>query len=310
MCEDFDSATLAFSPESLNILNLTLCVIMFGVALNLKKEDFVRIVQNPKSAITGLISQFLLLPALTLGLVWVMEPCPSIALGMFLVASCPGGNLSNFISLLAKGNVALSVSLSAASTMLSIVMTPFNFTFWASLYPPAAAEMQRIAMDPISILLTILLILGLPLIMGMFFSNRFPKITAKINKPIRILSLLFFAGYIVAALVANSEAFMMYVSSVIFLVFLHNAVALSGGYAFASLMKLGIRERRTISIETGIQNSGVALVLIFGPIFEGRGGMAIIAALWGIWHLVAGTGLATFWARRETPEPLPLSITK
>ena len=247
-----DQVHLTFDPNALAFINWMLAIIMFGVALNLKKEDFVRIVTQPKSAITGLISQFLLLPALTLGLVWVMEPCPSIALGMFLVASCPGGNLSNFISLMAKGNVALSVSLSAASTMLSIVMTPFNFTFWASLYPPAAAEMQRIAMDPVSILLTILLILGLPLILGMFFSNRFPKITAKINKPIRILSLVFFAGYIVAALVANSEAFMLYVSSVIFLVFLHNAVALAGGYAFASIVGLGIKERRTISIETGI----------------------------------------------------------
>lgn len=302
MCEEFDAAQLSFSPESLNILNLTLCVIMFGVALNLKKDDFVLIVKNPRSAITGLISQFLLLPLLTLGLVYVMNPCPTIALGMFLVASCPGGNLSNFISLLAKGNVALSVSLSAASTMLSIVMTPFNFAFWANLYPPAAAELQRIEMDPVDILLTIILILGIPLLLGMLFNNRFPKLTTKINKPIRILSLVFFAGYIVAALIANQEAFVKYIGSIILIVLLHNAVALTGGYLFAMANRLGIRDRRTISIETGIQNSGVALVLIFGPIFEGKGGMAMIAALWGIWHLVAGISLATFWSRKGTGE--------
>ena len=302
MCEEFDAAQLSFSPESLNILNLTLCVIMFGVALNLKKDDFVLIVKNPRSAITGLVSQFLLLPLLTLGLVYVMNPCPTIALGMFLVASCPGGNLSNFISLLAKGNVALSVSLSAASTMLSIVMTPFNFAFWANLYEPAAAELQRIAMDPVDILLTIILILGIPLVLGMLFNHRFPKLTAKINKPIRVLSLLFFAGYIVAALIANHEAFVKYIGSIILIVLLHNAIALTGGYAFAMLNRLGIRDRRTISIETGIQNSGVALVLIFGPIFDGKGGMALIAALWGIWHLVAGVSLATFWSRKGTGE--------
>ncbi|MDP5172682.1 MAG: bile acid:sodium symporter family protein [Bacteroidia bacterium] len=299
MCEEFDAVQLAFSAGSLDILNITLCVIMFGVALNLNKEDFVRIVREPKSAFTGLVSQFFLLPLLTLGLVWVLKPCPSMALGMFLVASCPGGNLSNFISLLAKGNVALSVSLSAVSTLLSIVMTPFNFTFWSQWYPPAAEEMQRIAMDPWQILTTVLLILGLPLFLGMFFSHRFPAMAAKVNKPIRVLSLLFFAGYILGALIANWDAFMLYISAVILLVALHNGVALLGGYFFAWVMGLGIRERRTISIETGIQNSGVALVLIFGPIFAGRGGMAIIAALWGIWHLVAGISLATFWSRRK-----------
>ncbi len=298
MCEEFDAIRLDFSEASLQFMNLTLCLIMFGVALNLRKDDFWNIVRQPKAAFAGLASQFLFLPFLTLVLIWIMKPCPSMALGMFLVASCPGGNLSNFISLMAKGNVALSVSLSAASTLLSIVMTPFSFAFWSQWYPPAAAELQQIVVDPWQVLLTVLLILGLPLVLGMLAAHRFPITTDKINKPIRILSLVLFIGYVVAALVSNWDSFVMYLSAVFLLVFLHNGLALGAGYGFAWSLKLPLADRRTISIETGIQNSGIALVLIFGPIFNGLGGMAVIAALWGIWHLVAGMSLATWWAWR------------
>ncbi len=298
MCEEFDALRLNFSPNSLHLLNITLGIIMFGVALNLTWDDFRRIVQQPKAAITGLLSQFFLLPLLTLILVWTVKPCPGMALGMFLVASCPGGNVSNFMSLMAKGNVALSVSLSAVSTLASMIMTPINFAFWSQWYPPAAAELEKIAIDPWSILSSIFLLLVLPLSLGMFFTSRFPGWSAKINKPIQRLSLVFFAGYVVAALVANWAAFVEYVGVVIVIVAAHNAVALVGGYAMASVARLSVADRRTISIETGIQNSSIALVLIFGPIFEGRGGMAMIAALWGIWHLVSGTAIATWWSRR------------
>lgn len=301
MCEEFDALRLNFSPESLHLLNITLGIIMFGVALNLTMDDFRRIVQQPKAAITGLLSQFLLLPLLTLILVWITRPCPGMALGMFLVASCPGGNVSNFMSLMAKGNVALSVSLSAVSTLASMIMTPLNFAFWSQWYPPAAAELEKIAVDPWSILSSIFLILALPLALGMLFVNRFPKAASRINKPIQMLSLVFFGGYVVAALTANWAVFMQYVGVVITIVAAHNAVALTGGYALASVVRLPISDRRTIAIETGIQNSSIALVLIFGPIFEGRGGMAVIAALWGIWHLLSGTALAALWSRRPGP---------
>ncbi len=300
MCEEFDAIRLNFSSGSLDILNLTLAFIMFGVALNLKVSDFRLLVRSPRPALIGLVSQFLLLPAFTLILVWILEPCPSIALGMFLVASCPGGNVSNFMSLLAGGNVALSVSLSAVSTLASIVMTPLNFTFWAQWYAPAAQELQLIALDPWAMISTILLILGVPLVLGMLFARRFPRLTQTIDKPIRILSMLIFAGYILGALTSNWHAFVMYVSVVVGFVFLHNAVAMFGGYMWAWANRLDMRDRRTICIETGIQNSGLALVLIFGPVFEGRGGMAIIAALWGVWHLLAGMTMAWIWSRRPS----------
>ena len=300
MCEELDGLRLNFSEGNLLLLDLTLAFIMFGVALNLKLVDFKRVWDHPKKAFTGMVSQFLVLPALTFLFVWIIKPCPSIALGMMLVAACPGGNLSNFICLLAKGNVALSVSLTAIVSVVSLVMTPFNFTFWASLYPPAAELLfGEIQMDTASIFIKILLILGLPLALGMMVASRFPRFTSKITKPIRVLSLIIFASYIVGALVANWEYVVTYVQYVILIVFFHNLIALLTGYGSAWLVGLPEFDRRSISIETGIQNSGVALVLIFGEIFDGLGGMALIAALWGIWHLIAGSALAAFWSRRE-----------
>lgn len=303
MCEELDALRLNFSQNNLLLLDFTLAFIMFGVALNLKAADFKRVWQQPKTALTGVVSQFFILPALTFGLVWLIQPCPSIALGMFLVAACPGGNVSNFICLLAKGNIALSVSLTAIATVLSVVMTPFNFTFWASLYPPASELLfGDIQMDPGSIFLKVLLVLGLPLALGMLVATRFPNLTQKILKPIRILSLVIFGGYVVGALAANWTFVVNYIQYVFLIVLVHNFIALGTGYGSAWLMGLKETDRRSISIETGIQNSGVALVLIFGDIFNGLGGMAMIAALWGIWHMVAGSALAAIWSRKVPAE--------
>ncbi|RMG56286.1 MAG: bile acid:sodium symporter family protein [Bacteroidetes bacterium] len=302
-CLEMDKLMLNFSADGLLILDLTLAIIMFGVALSLKWEDFQRLIQNPRSALIGLSSQWLILPLFTLGLVWIMQPCPSMALGMFLVASCPGGNVSNFISLLAKGNVALSVSLSAVTTLAAILMTPFTFAFWSSLYPPTADLMQAISLDAWDIVQKILTIMGIPLVVGMWTARRFPGFTARITKPIRTLSLFIFGAYIVIALAVNFDFFLRYVHYVILIVFFHNLSALGGGFAWAQLWKMAAKERRTISIETGIQNSGLALVLIFDDsLFHGMGGMAIIAALWGIWHLLSGLSIAAIWSRIQPEE--------
>ena len=133
-----DTINLNFSPTGLLILNITLAFIMFGVALEIDVSNFKQIVKKPKSAILGFLSQFLLLPALTFLLIILVDPTPSVALGMLLVAVCPGGNISNFISHLAKGNTALSVTLTAIATIASLFLTPLNFAFWGSMYEKAS----------------------------------------------------------------------------------------------------------------------------------------------------------------------------
>ncbi|NOQ26833.1 MAG: bile acid:sodium symporter family protein [Bacteroidales bacterium] len=301
--ELLDSIYLNFNQESLLLLNITLAFVMFGVALELKTANFKRIFLNPKPALVGIIAQFLLLPILTLSLVLILNPTPGIALGMILVAACPGGNISNFMTSLAKGNTELSVSLTAVADVSALFMTPFNFAFWggiyAAIYSKGSGLIIPIEIDPFEMFKTMFVLLGIPLTIGMLFSYKFPKITSKIVKPIKIASIVIFASYVVGAIALNWVYFYKYVHLVFFIVLIHNAIALTTGFSIAKLFKLSRNNVRTITIETGIQNSGLALVLIFNPkLFNGMGGMAFIAALWGIWHIVSGLGIAAYWSRK------------
>ncbi|WP_299580790.1 bile acid:sodium symporter family protein [uncultured Sunxiuqinia sp.] len=303
-----DHVRLNFSPSGLLFLNIALAFIMFGVALSIRLQDFKDIIQKPKSAITGIISQFLLLPFLTFLLVISFKPAPTIALGMILVASCPGGNISNFMSSIAKANAALSVSLTAFATLSATFMTPLNFAVWGSMYvrfynnQSAQALLRPLEIDQMQMFETVFILLGVPVILGIFFASRFPAITKKIIKPLKIASLAFFVVMVVAMLSANFDHFMRFVHLVFFIVLIHNALALGTGFLFSTLMKRPRIDRRTITIETGIQNSGLALTLMFNPkIFPPElelGGMAVIAAWWGIWHILSGLTVACLWAKK------------
>ncbi len=306
--EVLDHVRLNFSSSGLVFLNIALAFIMFGVALYIKAEHFRDILNNPKSFIMGFISQTFLLPAFTFLLVLLLNPTPTVALGMILVAACPGGNISNFISSMARGNVALSVSLTAASTSAAIFFTPFNFALWGNLYinfyntHGAEALLRPLEIDKYQMFQTVFILLGIPVIIGLFVANKFPKLTEKIKKPFNRGSLLFFILMVIAMLSANFSQFTSYVHLVFFIVLLHNGLALSTGYFFSKLMKLPSTDQRTIAIETGIQNSGLALALMFNPkIFPPEmelGGMAIIAAWWGIWHIISGLTIAFYWSRK------------
>lgn len=295
MTESIDALQLNLGTGGLHIMNVSLAIIMFGVALELTIDDFKKVALNPKSTIIGLFSQFFLLPALTYLLILILEPHPSMALGMMMVAACPGGNISNFFSLMARGNAALSVSMTAFSTLLSIIMTPFNFAFWASLYAPTRTILTEIHLDLFEVFRIIVLILGIPLILGMalrYFKN---DLALKISPFMKNFGIIFFAGFVIVAFSMNFDNFVGYVHLVITLVFFHNGLALTSGYGIASLFKLSREDRKSISMETGIQNSGLGLLLIFN-FFDGLGGMALVAAWWGIWHIIAGLSMGWYWS--------------
>lgn len=296
MREALDTSKLNFNQDSLLLLNLSLAVIMFGVSLDLKVSDFRYIAQNPKSFGLGIISQFFLLPLLTLILVNMINPPPSVALGMFLVAACPGGNVSNFMTHLAKGNTALSVSLTAFSTAFSIFLTPFNFALWAGLYGPTAEMLRDISLSYFDVFQTVALILGIPLMVGMYINSSYPEWANKATKILKPLSILIFAGFVIIAFIGNYDLFLKFIGLIFLWVLGHNFIALFSGFSLAKIGRLNLADTKTITIETGIQNSGLALVLIF-TYFEGLGGMAIIAAWWGIWHIISGMTLATVWNR-------------
>lgn len=295
--QDLDAVRINFHENGLIFLNILLGLIMFGIALELKLEDFKLLFKKPKASITGIVSQFLLFPLATYLLLWILSPPPGVALGMLLVAACPGGNISNFITSLAKGNTALSISLTAFSSSLAIVATPFNFFFWGNLYPPIHNVLKEIALDPFDVFKTILTILLIPIALGLLTNRFLPKFAVKAERPLKLLSGLIFVAFLVVALAANFEIFLRVIHRVFLYVFLMNSIGFFLGYFFAKIMRLDERDARCISIETGIQNSGLGLVLIFA-FFEGQGSMAIIAATWGIWHAIAGVSLAWFWSKR------------
>lgn len=292
-----DQVHLSFNPTTLTIMNVIIGFIMFGVALDLKIDDFKRTFSSPKPILLGLIAQFLVMPAFSFLLILIIKPLPSIALGMILIAACPGGNLSNFITYLAKGNTPLSITMSASSTVLAIFMTPLNMMFWGSLNPHTHNLLKSFTISPIQMLTTILFLLGIPLILGMYIRHKYPIWSQKVNTFMKYASIVFFILFVLASLAANFKPFLNYIGMVFFAVLLHNLVAILSGYFTSRSFRLPEQDRRAISIEVGIQNSGLGLILIFN-FFGGLGGMAIVAAWWGVWHVVSGLTLATFWSRK------------
>ncbi len=293
-----DEVRLNFNAEAMWLLNLILAVIMFGVALDLKGADFKRVRKHPRGPLIGLVTQFLVFPAFTYLLTLLFRPTPSIALGMILIAACPGGNMSNFITHLARGNTALSVSMTAISTLAAVVMTPLNLSFWGHLHPDTARLLTRVNLDPWKVLLTVLLILGIPLLAGMGLARRYPALAARLKKPFRYFSVGALLLFIAVAFGSNFDIFTRYIGWVALAVLIHNASALLSGYSAGRLFRLPVPDARAIAIEVGIQNSALGLALVF-TFFAGLGGMAIVAGAWGIWHIISGLSLAFFWRHRN-----------
>ncbi len=311
--EVLDHVRLNFSASGLFALNVTIAFIMFGVALDIKWQHFKDVIMKPKSAVIGVISQFILLPVITYAFILMLNPTPTVALGMILIAACPGGNISNFMSAMAKGNVALSVSLTAVATLAATFMTPLNFALWGKLYLNhynaigSGSYLVPIEIDFLQMVQTVIILLGIPVILGLIFSQYFPKVTQRIKKPIRQLSIIIFIGFVIILLSANFNNFLRVIQVVFLIVLIHNALALGTGFTVSSLMKLPQTDRRSITIETGIQNSGLALVLMFNPkIFPPDlelGGMTVIAAWWGVWHILSGLGISWLWSRKKVYQP-------
>ncbi len=296
-----DQVRLNFNATGITIINAAIGLMMLGVALELKTDDFMRIVRSPKAPLIGLMAQFILLPAFTFLLVLIIKPHPSIALGMMLVAACPGGNLSNLMTYQANGNSALSISMTAVSTVVAIFMTPFSLSFWGSLNPETAAILTQVRLSPVDVFTTVFLILGIPLMIGMSVGHYRPDFAQKVKKPFKIFSLVFFIIIVCGALAANFQYFIKYVGIVMLAVFIHNALALNIGYWSGKLARLDEKDCRAVCIEVGIQNSALGLVLVFS-FFNGLGGMAIVVAWWGVWHIIAGLTTAGIFNLKKLPK--------
>ena len=292
-----DSIDVSLNAGGMNTINIVLAFVMYGVALGIKPRTFVDIFRNPRSLILGTVCQLVLLPLLTflLALALGSSITWTMALGMILVASCPGGNISNFISSLSKANIELSVSLTAVSTSLSILMTPFNFWLYGNLYlrfAHIAGEVPQLAIPLLDVFRTIFILLGVPLTLGILTSRYLPRVANALKKPLQWLSIAFFLGMVVVSFTGNLQAFMQCIRYIFLTVMIHNLLALCIGFSVGTVFRTPNPDRRTLTIETGIQNSGLGLVLLLGtPLFAGfppHGGTLVLTAWWGVWHIVSG----------------------
>ena len=304
--QSIDSIQVQLNAGGMNTINIILAFVMYGVALGIKPAIFVEVFKKPKSVLLGILCQLVLLPALTCLLAVLLTGwiSPMMGLGMILVASCPGGNISNFMSSLGKANIELSVSLTAISTALAVFLTPFNFWAWGTLYlhsAGVAGSIPTLVIPLWDVFKTIFILLGIPLVLGILTSQYLPKVATALKKPLQWLSIIIFIAMVVLSFGSNLDAFLKCVKYLFLVVLVHNFLALSIGFGVGTLFKVPYRDRRTLTIETGIQNSGLGLALMLGTsLFAGfppHGGMLVITAWWGIWHIISGLTVATIFNR-------------
>lgn len=308
-----DSIRIAFGEGSMTVLRVATASILFGIALDTRVEDFRQAARRPGVIAIGVAAQFLVLPAITFALTLALNVRGSVALGMILVACCPPGSVSNIVTHVARGDVALSVSMTAASNLLAIVLMPLNFALWGNLSPTGGPMMRSIPMDPVDMLIEVGLVLGLPFLIGLTLASRFPRVSARASKIIGPVAFLMLAGLIAVSLASNFSLFLSYIGIVVVAVFLHDALALGLGYGIAKVTRLPGHSVRAMTFEVGIRNSALGLLLVFSY-FHGLGGMALVAAWWGIWDIVAAVAVASWWRRKPTElarrEKLPYAVPR
>lgn len=314
--EALDSVSLNLGGGAGVVMSIVLGLIMFGIALGISKETLKNVFLKPKSLLTGMALQWIGLPLVTFLIIMLIHRwiTPMVALGMILVASCPGGNISNFISSLSKGNTELSIGMTAVSTVFAPVITPLNFWAWGNAYLKFARLSDVLVIPQIEIpfgevFKTVFVILGIPIVLGMLFAHYLPGITAKIKKPFSVFSIIVFIAMVLGMFIPNWQLFLKYIFYIFLLVLLHNSLAFGTGYLGSRLMKLPLADRKSITIEVGIQNSGLGLTMLLNPaIFEPQmwnneqtgvmyGGMLFVTAWWAIWHIISGLGLAAVFRR-------------
>lgn len=282
-------------------LSAVLMLMVFAVALDLTLADFRRVLTMPRLVGIGLLPQFLWLPVAT-WLVTLALPLPApLEAAMLLVACCPGGSMSNVITHLGRGNTALSVSLSAVSGVLAIILTPFNFAWTMASNPATAGWLRELALSPLDILGSLLVLLALPMLAGLLMARHRPQWAQRVSGRLRRLSVAALGAFILLGLYRDRELLTAALLLPLIIVILHNALGLVLGSVTARVFALAAPERRAIVVEAGMQNAGLALGIIALQ-FDGELGMVVLASLWGIWHLISGLALAWHWRRQEVAD--------
>ena len=277
----------AFSGIRPTVINPLLGVIMFGMGMALRLEDFKIVFSRPKDVIIGCAAQFTIMPLLAWVLSRVFSLDEALAVGVVLVGCCPGGTASNVITYLAKGDLALSVGMTATSTVLAPVMTPLLVWLLAG---------KTVDVDVAGMLLSIVWVVILPIVAGLVVKALWPKFTEKATAYLPAVSSLFIAFIVLIIIAANAQKLLAGGMVIILVVMLHNLCGLGLGWLIGRLLRLPDSKRRAISIEVGMQNSGLASSL--ATLHFAAYPMATIpGAVFSVWHNISGAIVARIYAR-------------
>src|SRR5690625_440986 len=271
-------------------ISLVLGIIMFGMGLTLSLEDFKGIVKTPKSVLIGVFAQYTIMPLLAYGLANLFQLPPEVAVGVILVGCCPGGTASNVITFLAKGNTALSVTITAISTILAPILTPALTLLFASKWLPVSAG---------DMFLSIVQIVLIPIALGIVVQVFFHK---QVEQSVKVLPLVSVIGIVAAAsavVAVNTDNIATTGLMIFSVVVLHNVLGLLLGFLLAKVLRLDFRDQKAVSIEVGMQNSGLGSALAlahFAPV------AAVPSALFSVWHNISGSLLASWWNKKNPDE--------
>jgi bile acid:Na+ symporter, BASS family len=285
------AATGALRPDSFVAAQFTiiplLASIMFMMGLTLTRDDAQRIARDPRPVAVGVALQFLLMPILALTLAKLLQLSTPLTVGMVLVGSCAGGTASNVICFLARGDVALSVSMTFVSTLIGVVATPLLSQFYLA---------EQVAVDELAMIESLLQIVFVPVISGFCFRAVLPRLSAALQPALPLFSvicILFIIGIVVAL---NAPQLRGIGPLIVLAVVLHNALGIAGGFTLSRLFGFDLKQSQTIAIEVGMQNSGLAAALSL-QFFSATA--ALPAALFSIWHNISGALLAGHWGRQR-----------
>lgn len=273
-------------------ISLLLGVIMFGMGLTLSADNFKEVFRRPKQVLVGVVAQFTLMPLIAYGLAVGFRLPPDIAAGVILVGCCPGGTSSNVMTMLARGNVPLSVTITSVSTILAPVVTPSLTLLLASKWLPVSAA---------SMFMSVFTIVLLPIGLGLIAKTLFPGAVAGGAKVLPLVSMLGIMAIVGAVVGANQQMLAETGLLLLFVVVLHNGLGYATGYLVARWTGMEFPERKTVAIEVGMQNSGLGAALAtahFSPL------AAVPSALFSVWHNLSGSLLAAWWSRKRRGDEL------
>lgn len=287
------AALSLFSPKSVSFIktsyvNYLLMIVMFGMGLTLKIEDFKVVFTRPKDIIIGAISQFTIMPLLAFLLSMIFKLPAELAVGVILVGTCPGGTSSNVMTYLAKGDVALSVGMTSVSTILAPIATPILTLLYAG---------QRVNVNAVNMFMSIIQVVIIPIGLGFIINRFFDKFTSHIKEILPLISVLAIVSIVAAVVSANSSRLMQVGYLIIIVVMLHNCLGYLLGFIVSKLLRLNNAKCKAISIEVGMQNSGLATSLA-ATHFASMPLATVPGAIFSVWHNISGSIVANIMASK------------